>query len=271
MLHYGMMAQQYKLWKNADSFYRQAMALDPSRVDVYVRLSSLELSQNRKDEAVRVMEQADQMIPDDFSVHYYLGLLYSRLERYHEALAALEKAREVASADPEEEANLDAMFYFSYGIACERTGQWEQAEALLQYVMTLDTENIEVFNYLAYMWAERGTNLVQALYYINHALEENPENGAFIDTRGWIYFKQGRYREALDEISNAMVFMPEDPTIMDHRGDILDALHRGQEALDWWKRSYRLNPETPGLGDKLKGHGVNTHDLRRKPALPAEP
>ncbi len=271
MLHYGVVAQQHMLWENAVSLYRQAMTLDPALTDAYVCLSFLLLSQNRKDDAVLVMETADRMLPDDFMVNYYLGLLYNRLERYHEALDTLDQAREAAGADAGGELYLDSAFYFSYGVACERTGQWGPAEFWLQHALVLDSENIEAFNYLAYMWAEHGTNLVQALNYIGHALEKIPESGAFLDTRGWIYFQQGRYQEALDEISNALVFMPDDPTIMEHMGDVLDALHRDQEALVWWQRSYRLNPAAPGLGDKLKVRGVNTDDLRQKPALPVEP
>lgn len=264
-LHYGVVAQVNNLDENAASLYRQTIELDPSLVDAYVRWAFLLLSQDRKDEAVLVMKKADRMLPDDFAVNYFFALLYSRMERYRETVDALETAREAAAADPEDEGNLDSAFYFSYGSACERNGQFSQAEALLQHAFILDSDNIEALNYLAYMWSERGTNLIQALDYVGHALEDEPENGAFLDTLGWIYFKQGRTAEALDEIVNAMVFMPDDPTIMEHMGDVLAALHRAREALFWWEESYRRNPDNQTIGEKLKARGVNLDDLRNKP------
>src|SRR5690606_41023281 len=65
---------------------------------------------------------------------------------------------------------------------------------------------------------ERGLELV------NRALEIQPDNPAYIDTRGWIYFMMGRYPEARDEIERAIALMPDDPTLTDHLVDIYEKL-----------------------------------------------
>ena len=114
------------------------------------------------------------------------------------------------------------------------------------------------------MWAEKGINLEKALDYVSHALDLEPDNGAFIDTLGWIYFKQKKYQQALDQIQSALYFMPDDPTIVEHLGDILATLNNEQEAISWWKRSYLINPANKALEDKMRKHGVNIDELKQE-------
>jgi tetratricopeptide (TPR) repeat protein len=163
---------------------------------------------------------------------------------------------------------LDSMFYFNYGAACERSGQFERAEALLQQAMRLDPENAEAFNYLAYMWAEKGIHLDQALEYSRHSLDCDPDNGASLDTLGWILFKQKQVAEALTCLQAAHYFMPDDPTILEHLGDVWSALHDDSEALAWWKRSYRIDAGNKQLEKKLRKHGVDINALRRDASAP---
>lgn len=258
LTHYGLVAQQYGLKENAEAMFQRSMELDPSLVDAYVRLALLYANQDRQTLAAQVMEKAQHMIPDNFTLNYVSGVLFGRLQRYPDAREAFERAWDIAMANPADAHKLDSGFYFSFGSVCERAGQFAEAESLLQCAMCLDSDNVEAFNYLAYMWAERGVKLAQARALISHALDEDPEDGAFTDTLGWIYFKQGRLEEALAEIGNALVFMPDDPMIMEHLGDVLAALRRAPEARHWWEESYRRNPDNAALGDKLKtlcGHG----------------
>ena len=39
-----------------------------------------------------------------------------------------------------------------------------------------------------YMWIERSENLEEAGQFIRRALEMEPNNGAYIDSLGWLYF-----------------------------------------------------------------------------------
>ena len=244
LLYYGAIAQQYQLWENAESIYRQALELQPALLDASIRLAFLYLDQGRQDLARPIMAKVAETLADDFASLYFLGLFYNRLGSYQQAKESFEQAWDAAALEPGASPELDPDFYFNYAIACERSGQFNTAEALLQYILRQAPDNAEAFNYLAYMWADRGINLEQALEYINHALDLDPENGAFIDTLGWIYFRLGRCSEALLEIKNALFFMPEDPTIMEHLGDILEALNYHQEALLWWQRAYQKDPQT---------------------------
>jgi len=54
------------------------------------------------------------------------------------------------------------------------------------------------------MFADEGVKLEEAVTLIRKAVEMEPENGAFIDSLGWAYFKLGRLDEALAELLRAV-------------------------------------------------------------------
>ena len=71
-------------------------------------------------------------------------------------------------------------------------------------MIVIDPKHAESYNYIGYMYAEKGTNLTEAIELIQQALALEPENGYFIDSLGWAYYQQGRYPEALRELKRAV-------------------------------------------------------------------
>ena len=71
-------------------------------------------------------------------------------------------------------------------------------------------------NMLAYyLHAERGVNLEEGLAWVNRALNElersnldeamkRDHQGAYLDTRGWLYYRQGKYSEAKQDLERAL-------------------------------------------------------------------
>ena len=103
------------------------------------------------------------------------------------------------------------------------------------------------------MFSEEGVNLDEAVELAKKALEYEPENGAYIDSLGWAYFKKGMLDDALVEIEHAAKAMPDDATIADHLGDIYSAKGLADKARAAWKRSLELDPKQEKVTEKLKG------------------
>ena len=82
--------------------------------------------------------------------------------------------------------------------------------------LAANPESAEALNYLAYMWAERGVNLDKAGIYITKALVHEPDNGAYLDTLGWVQYKQGDYLNAVKTLKQALRKLGDDPAIVDH-------------------------------------------------------
>jgi Flp pilus assembly protein TadD len=109
---------------------------------------------------------------------------------------------------------------------------------------------------------EQGRNVDRARQMIERAVEQRPNDGAFIDSLGWALLRQGDTAGALKNLERAVELQPEDPTINAHFGDVLDAVGRRREAEFQWRRALNLNPEP---GDQAR---IETK-LRNAEAAPA--
>ncbi|MGD9873289.1 MAG: tetratricopeptide repeat protein [Kiritimatiellia bacterium] len=210
------------------------------------------------DEATKdAVEETLQALPARGStradVLMYLGLLYNMHEEYREAISQFELA-ETLHRETGVTNGVRPFFYFWYGASCERDGQFDRAVKLLEKCIALDPSYADAYNYLAYMWAEKGIHLTKALRYVKTALKSYPENAAYLDTLGWIYFKQGKYAEALEQIEKALSYSPDEAEILDHLGDVYLKLGDKKKAVEAWKRAAELSNNPENIREKLKQH-----------------
>ena len=92
-------------------------------------------------------------------------------------------------------------------------------------------------NYLGYMWADKGMKLPEALKMIKKAVDEEPMNGAYLDSLGWVYFKMGEYELAEDNLRQAVNRDQTDPTVHMHLGDLYEKTGRIRLAAAQWELS----------------------------------
>ena len=65
-------------------------------------------------------------------------------------------------------------------------------------------KNASAWNYLGYMLADQGTRLAEAQGCIQKALEIDPDNYAYLDSLGWVYFRQNKLDEAENQLSHSV-------------------------------------------------------------------
>ena len=192
------------------------------------------------------------------------GLLYSAAEDFTNALACFARAEEVSAKEKDRARKPDAAFHFWYGSAAERAGRIDLAARQFERCLAMDENHAEAMNYLAYMWAEKGIRLEDALKWSLKSLELEPESPAFLDTLGWVYFRQGDLELAVKQIQKAANLMPEDPTIVLHLGDIMDKMGKPDRALVYWERSFVLDPGNADLTARLEKLGRDLAPLRAR-------
>ncbi|MEI6150352.1 MAG: tetratricopeptide repeat protein, partial [bacterium] len=127
----------------------------------------------------------------------------------------------------------------------------QEAERLLERCIALDPEFAQALNYLAYMWAVKKVDLDKAQDYVERALAIEPDEGAFLDTLGWVYYQKGAYKEALTYLEKAVARMPDDSTVTEHVGDVWAALENPRQARRFWKLSLKQDPLNIGVRKKL--------------------
>jgi tetratricopeptide (TPR) repeat protein len=242
----------------------KAMDKNPAYLDAYLQFAFRQQNDAGIQQSIEVLEALGHTRQDEPGVYVYLGILNSYLKTFKASIAAFEKAEALVEDSPQKDEVLDASFYFWYAAACEREGQFEKAEKLFGKCLELDPKHAEAYNYLAYMWAEKGIKLNEAFKYVGKALKLNPKSGAFLDTLGWIYYMNEQYKEALEQINHAAEIIPDDPTIVEHLGDVLYKLGDEKQALPHWERSFVLDPENKKLEERLSQHGADLDSLRKQ-------
>ena len=156
-------------------------------------------------------------------------------------------------AELEDNEILNAKFYFHYGATAEQAGLYEKAADLFRKSIAIDPANsADACNYLGYMWAEQGVHLDEAREMINRALQMEPNNGAYLDSLGWVEFRQGKFEQALANLVRATQNISrDDPVLFDHLGDTYLKLNRMPQALESWQKALMLDPQNKKLADKI--------------------
>ncbi len=248
----GSIAYEDKRAEEAVDNFRRAIILNANFEVAYYEMASALISLNRTSEALTTLEQAGQKFPQNFIQEYLLAVAFRQEKAYPEALQHFTAAEVIARAtDPK---RLTDSFYFQVGATHERKGDLEQAEKYFLKSLELAPENAETLNYLGYMWAEHGTNLVKAREMIEKALKLEPDNAAYLDSLAWVLYQLKQPQEALGYVEKSVKLSTEpDAVLLDHLGDIRAALGLWEQACDAWRKSLLVEPND-AIRKKLEAH-----------------
>ena len=151
-----------------------------------------------------------------------------------------------------EKAPDDDTYKFYLASALHRSGRTAEAVRILEGLATKGTDLAEAYNYLGYIYVEDNKDLDRAIELVQKALLLDPQNGAYLDSLGWAYYKKGMLDEALEALSMAAGEMPDDAVIRDHLGDVYAARGQLQEAEGEWQLSLELDPGSRDVKKKLE-------------------
>jgi tetratricopeptide (TPR) repeat protein len=161
---------------------------------------------------------------------------YVQADQYDQAIGVV---RDALRTKPD-----DVDLQFELGAALERSGDKTSAEATFLAILEKHPENSGTMNYLGYMWAEQGVHLDRAAEMLNRAVTLEPGNGAYLDSLGWAYFRQGKLDLAEKYLNNAAKILPRDATVHEHLGDVLAKRGDTNRALSLYRVALTLDPES---------------------------
>jgi len=120
---------------------------------------------------------------------------------------------------------------FLYGSVLEDLGKHDDAVSIMESLIKIDPDHAQGLNFIAYNLAERGLDLERAMQLSDRALADYPEDGYFLDTKGWILFRQGKVGEAAKVLSRAVNLTGDDPVIVEHYAEALIAQGEQERGL----------------------------------------
>lgn len=177
---------------------------------------------------------------------FFAAQVLQRSRRYAEMAPILDKILE------EQPESIQALFLL--GVSLERTGQRAESIAAFERLLAVSPDHAEALNYLGYMWAESNQQIDKALSLIHRAVAIDPDNGAFVDSLGWAYFRLGEYDTARRHLEWAARLLPDDPTVFEHLGDLFVVLEDYGRARTSYDQAIDLESENlEKIRRKLEG------------------
>jgi len=210
----------------------------PDKVYVNIAYSQALAEVDRMQEATQLLLDRIEQGDDAELLYGAIAQLYMSRSDYSEAQQWIEKGLE---RFPD-----SVRLRFQLGAVLERQKVFEDAEAEFKKILAKNPEDAEVLNYLGYMLTELDTRLDEALQYILKAVELDPYNGAFLDSLGWIYFKQNRLQEAEEHLQKAARINQFDPVILEHLGDLYTRLENPEKARYFYEQSLAVSENEEG-------------------------
>jgi len=229
---------------NAIAEYESAIQADRTAIRPGYSLAKLYVSKGFIEQAIEQYKILSRLDPKNARLHTVLGALYlhqglmfSKAGDYERAVVSYKELLKIFRSD---------LGYYYLGVAYERSGKIYYAARQFNRAIKLNPNYAEAYNYLGYMYIDRGKKLAKSIKLIKKALEIDPENGYFVDSLGLGYYKKEMFEEAMFQLERAVELTKEekdDPIIRDHLGDVYFQREMYNKAIEQWKKAVELGAE----------------------------
>jgi tetratricopeptide (TPR) repeat protein len=264
-----LLAEIDQRWGRLDDAATALLAIDEkSEVRSTAERMAMSILDKAKedDRALKVGAAAIKAHPADMDMLLSYADLLREKSKFSEAIAAYDTA--LAKIPPT--SNRKGLALYHRGIAYQQAHQWPHAETDLLAALQLRPDDPGLLNYLAFSWADQGINLDRARTMLERAIQLVPDDGAIVDSLGWVMYRSGDYEEAIKQLERAVALDANDATINDHLGDAYWRAGRQLEARTQWEKAERLSDDktlTEQIRAKLKDGLDNTENPPRRASV----
>jgi len=234
--------------------YDQAVAYlgridDPAlRYQSRLRQAGLRAEQGQVEAALKLIDQAGPQDEEERLTGVMArAQILRQADRLDDAVAELEKAnRDVPDV---------VELKYELGMLYERQGKLKDFERELREVIALDPDHAHAYNALGYTLADNNTRLSEAHDLISRGLSLAPNDPFILDSMGWVKFRLGDNKAAIDYLRRAFSIRPE-PDIAAHLGEVLWNSGQRDEAQKLFQQASREFPDSKPLKETARRLGV---------------
>jgi Flp pilus assembly protein TadD len=211
---------------------------NPERIDLRLRLGKQMVLFGRYDEALAIFQDALSRVGPESKpaadIYLSLGDLYRRQGELETAVIHLRRAVEIRPDD--------APALFSLASTLELAGNAAEAWQVYRTLLAVQPENGVAMNNLAYLIADSGGDLDEAMTLAERARKLLPQLDEVSDTLGWIYLKQNLPAQAIPLLGKLVKAQPANPNYRFHLGMALQQNGDSAGAAEQFQAALKLNP-----------------------------
>ncbi len=197
-----------KDFKAAAALVESQLQKDPKRQDLRAALAGVFTRGGQYDEALKQYRILIANNPKSPEYELQMAETYRFKGDFNSAVEHFKRASVLA---PNDVRPLDRL-----GMMLEGVGRRPEAKSIYEQIIRLDPDNVIALNNLAFLKAEEGTDLDQALSYAQRAKQKVPLNADISDTLGWIYIKKNLSDDAVRIFQGLVKDKPENATYQYH-------------------------------------------------------
>ena len=165
-------------------------------------------------------------------------------------------AKLITESEPGLTLGFSPALLFNRAVAFESRQDFKRLDETFTVLLEHVPDHAEALNFYGYSLADRGIRLDDALTMVKKALQEKPKDGYYLDSLAWVYFKQGKYTQAVEVQKKAVSLVPNDPVMQEHLGDMYWKAGLKKDARLHWQKALDLKHDSPqGVQDKIQ-HGL---------------
>jgi len=207
--------------------------------DAQMRLAGMDFRQSDMAAAEQRLKSVLRDLPRHLNAHLLLSAIRIDQKKYRLLLDESESILALPKLPPRLLLNRAAAF--------DHFKDYKKAEVMLKRILADHPKHSESLNFLGYIYAVQGIQLSEAKALIKRALVHKPDDGYYLDSLAWVYYKNGEYAEALRTQEKAIVVITDDAVMFEHLGDILWRADDKKAARNAWRKSIELKSEHPDL------------------------
>ncbi len=195
-------------WDQAIQVAQAQIQKSPDRRDYQVALATIYFRAGKFTNSAAEYQKLIDKSPKSSDLYVRLGESKANANDTAGALEAFKKAREL---DPN-----SYLPVLELALLYNRVGRDEEARKTYEDVIKIQPDNVEALNNLAYLKADSGVDLDQALAYAQRAQQKRPNDPNVIDTLALIYIRKNLTDDSLRMLRDLVTKKPENPTFHLH-------------------------------------------------------
>lgn len=195
------------------------------------------------DSAAAISRRESAAAPDSVEPRRLLARVLQDRKQWTEAIAEWSAVRALRGDEP--------ALLLDLGICLEQSGDIEGAAKAGRDALALVPDAPPILNFLGYLLADHELDLAQAERLVRRALVQDPDNGAYVDSWGWVLYRLGRLEEARVALERAVELTGGDPVVHEHLGDVYAGLKLVEAARKQYRASLAADSPNPRVRSKL--------------------